>query len=34
MLAYVLVTWALVALSDWLGERLRIRLGWKFVAEG
>ena len=32
MLAYVLVTWALVALSDWLGERLRLRLGWRFVA--
>lgn len=34
MLAYVLVTWGLVALSDWLGERLRIRLGWRFVAAG
>ncbi|MDQ6941006.1 MAG: ABC transporter permease subunit [Candidatus Eremiobacteraeota bacterium] len=34
MFAYVLVTWALVALSDWLGERLRIRLGWHFVAAG
>ncbi|MDP9104336.1 MAG: ABC transporter permease subunit, partial [Candidatus Eremiobacteraeota bacterium] len=34
MLAYVLVTWALVALSDWLGERLRVRLGWHFVAAG
>lgn len=33
MVAYVLVTWALVALSDWFGERLRIRLGWHFVAE-
>ncbi|HEV3088625.1 MAG TPA: ABC transporter permease subunit [Candidatus Elarobacter sp.] len=32
MLAYVLVTWGLVALADWLGERLRIRLGWHFVA--
>ncbi len=32
MLAYVLVTWGLVALSDWLGERLRLRLGWRFVA--
>ena len=32
MLAYVLVTWALVALSDWFGERLRVRLGWHFVA--
>ena len=32
MLAYVLVTWALVALADWLGERLRLRLGWHFVA--
>jgi phosphonate transport system permease protein len=32
MLAYVLVTWALVAVSDWLGERLRLRLGWRFVA--
>jgi phosphonate transport system permease protein len=34
MVAYVLVTWALVALSDWLGERLRVRLGWHFVAAG
>ncbi|MFN2460278.1 MAG: PhnE/PtxC family ABC transporter permease [Candidatus Velthaea sp.] len=34
MLAYVLVTWALVAVSDWLGERLRTRLGWNFVAAG
>ncbi|MBC5800962.1 MAG: ABC transporter permease subunit [Candidatus Eremiobacteraeota bacterium] len=34
MLAYVLVTWGLVALSDWLGERLRLRLGWRFVASG
>ncbi|MDQ2909301.1 MAG: ABC transporter permease subunit [Candidatus Eremiobacteraeota bacterium] len=34
MLAYVLVTWALVALSDWFGERLRLRLGWRFVAAG
>ncbi|MEA2786453.1 MAG: phosphonate transport system permease protein [Candidatus Eremiobacteraeota bacterium] len=34
MVAYVLVTWAIVALSDWLGERLRIRLGWHFVAAG
>jgi phosphonate transport system permease protein len=34
MVAYVLVTWALVALSDWLGERLRLRLGWHFVAAG
>jgi phosphonate transport system permease protein len=33
MLAYVLITWALVALSDWLGERLRLRLGWRFVAD-
>ena len=33
MIAYVLVTWALVALSDWLGERLRLRLGWRFVAD-
>ncbi len=32
MLAYVLVTWALVACSDWFGERLRVRLGWHFVA--
>ena len=32
MLAYVLATWALVALSDWFGERLRLRLGWNFVA--
>ena len=32
MLAYVLVTWGLVALSDWFGERLRLRLGWNFVA--
>ncbi len=32
MLAYVLVTWGLVAISDWLGERLRLRLGWRFVA--
>ncbi len=32
MFAYVLVTWALVAVSDWLGERLRLRLGWSFVA--
>jgi phosphonate transport system permease protein len=34
MLAYVLVTWGLVALSDWFGERLRLRLGWNFVAAG
>ncbi len=34
MLAYVLVTWGLVALSDWFGERLRRRLGWNFVAAG
>ena len=32
MLAYVLVTWGLVALSDWFGERLRVRMGWHFVA--
>jgi phosphonate transport system permease protein len=32
MLAYVMVTWGLVALSDWFGERLRLRLGWRFVA--
>ena len=32
MLAYVVVTWALVALSDWFGERLRRRLGWHFIA--
>ena len=34
MVAYVLCTWGLVALSDWLGERLRLRLGWHFVAAG
>lgn len=34
MLAYVLITWGLVALSDVLGERLRRRLGWRFVAAG
>jgi phosphonate transport system permease protein len=32
MFAYVLITWGLVALSDWLAERLRLRLGWNFVA--
>jgi phosphonate transport system permease protein len=33
MLAYVLVTWGLVALSDILGERLRLGLGLRFVTE-
>lgn len=34
MLFYVLITWALVAASDWFGERLRVRLGWRFIAVG
>ncbi|HEY4433443.1 MAG TPA: ABC transporter permease subunit, partial [Candidatus Cybelea sp.] len=34
MLAYVVVTWFLVGITDSLGERLRTRLGWKFVAAG
>lgn len=32
MVAYVIVTWALVAVTDWLGERLRHRLGLTYVA--
>ncbi|MGH7709442.1 MAG: phosphonate ABC transporter, permease protein PhnE [Vulcanimicrobiaceae bacterium] len=32
MLAYVVVTWVLVAAADWFGESLRRRLGWRFVA--
>lgn len=34
MVAYVIVIWVLVALSDAFGERLRRRLGWSFVAAG
>ncbi|MDE2571845.1 MAG: phosphonate ABC transporter, permease protein PhnE [bacterium] len=33
MMAYVAVTWLLVILADAVGERVRNRLGWKYVTE-
>lgn len=33
MMAYVAVTWLLVVIADATGERVRRRLGWKYVAE-
>lgn len=31
MMAYILITWAIISLSDGLGQRLRQRLGWAEV---